>query len=158
MKYGSLVFGKENFVLVKYYKETNEMYEDYAHQDTLEILKENMSNALIFDTGDVPTDVVQIHSDITVSTKSGWQETFQLVPPHEEDIKKNKISVVSSLGASVIGLSEGDSLRFGLPGNILGLRIEKVLQRKKPVKLNMSEEIFNKVLPKDCKNAIPLNI
>lgn len=158
MKYGSLVFGKENFVMVKYYAETNEMYEDYAHQDTLEILKENMSNALIVDMEDVPTDVVQIYSDITVSSKSGWQETFELVPPYEENIKKNKISVISTLGASIIGLSVGDTLQFGLPGNLLSLRIEQVLQSKTPVKLNISKEIFDKMLPKDYMNEFPLNI
>lgn len=158
MKYGSLVFGKENFVMVKYYQETNEICEDYAHQNTLAILTENMSNAMVFDSDDIPSDIVQIYTEVSVSSKSGWIETFCLVPPYEENIKKNKISVISTLGASIIGLSEGDTLQYGLPGNIMSLKIEKVVQSKKAIELNISEEAFDKILSNREENLITLNI
>ncbi|WP_424367315.1 GreA/GreB family elongation factor [Maribacter sp.] len=144
MQYGSLVFGKENFVMIKYFQEMNEMYADYAHKNTLDLLTENMSNALIVDTAKLPKDIVQIYSTITVSSKSGWLETFRLVPPYEERIKNGKISVISTLGASVIGLSEGDTLNYGLPGHMMLLRIEKVAQDRKRVKLRIPEEAIKK--------------
>ena len=140
MQYGSLVFGKENFVMIKYFQEMNEMYADYAHKNTLDLLTENMSNALIVDTDKLPKDIVQIYSTITVSSKSGWLETFRLVPPYEERIKNGKISVISTLGASVIGLSEGDTLSYGLPGHMMLLRIEKVAQGRKRVNLSIPEK------------------
>ncbi len=146
MKYGSLVFSKENFVMIKYYQEMNEMYEDYAHKDTLDILSENMSKALVIDMDDVPADVAQLYSSITVNCNSTWNETFQLVPPYEENIKKDKISVISTLGASLIGLSECDTLKYGLPGNIIALTIDKVVQRKEQVKLNIPEEAYERIL------------
>lgn len=158
MKYGSLIFGKENFVMVKYYQETNEMCEHYAHQNTLDILTENMSNAMVVDSEDVPVDIVQIYSDISVKSKSGWEETFRLVPPYEENIKSNKISVISILGASIIGLSEGDSFKYGLPGNIMSLKITKVVQSKKRVKLNIPQEAFEKMLSNRGENLLTLNI
>ena len=134
MQYGSLVFSKENFVMIKYYQEMNEMYADYAHKNTLDILSENMSNALIVDTNDLPEDIVQLYSTITITSTSGWSETFQLVPPYEENIQKDKISVISSLGASVIGLSRGDTLKYGLPGDMISLKITKMVQPRTLVK------------------------
>lgn len=158
MKYGSLVFGKENFVMVKYYQESNEIIEDYAHQNSLVTLTENMSNAMVFDNEDIPTDIVQIYSEVSMSSKSGWVEKFCLVPPYEENIKKNKISVISTLGASIIGLSEGDRLQYGLPGNIMSLKIEKVVQSKKDIELNISQEAFDKILSNRKENLLTLNI
>ncbi|MGB5437690.1 MAG: GreA/GreB family elongation factor [Maribacter sp.] len=130
--------------MIKYFQEMNEMYADYAHKNTLDLLTENMSNALIVDTAKLPKDIVQIYSTITVSSKSGWLETFRLVPPYEERIKNGKISVISTLGASVIGLSEGDTLNYGLPGHMMLLRIEKVAQDRKRVKLRIPEEAIKK--------------
>lgn len=157
MKYGNLIFGKDNFVMVKYYLETNETIEDYTHQDTLKALKKNMLRCQLVETDEIPPDVVQIYSTVTVRSKSGWEETFDLVPPYEQNIKNDKISVISSLGAKIIGLSAGDTLQYGLPGNIVRLRIEKVAQRKKRVKLNIPKETFEKILSNRKKNLLTLN-
>lgn len=158
MKYGSLIFGKENFVMVKYYQETNKIYEDYAHKNTLVALTENMLNAMVFDSNDIPSDIIQIYTTVSVSSRSGWTETFRLVPPYEENIKSNKVSVISILGASIIGLSEGDTLQYGLPGNIISLKIEKVMQSKKDIKLEMSKEAFDQILSNRKENLLTLNI
>ena len=99
MKYGCLVFGKEDFLKVKRYQQKNSTLEDYMHKNTLDILESNMSDAMILDSDDVPSDVIQLHSKVTVTCESRWQETFRLVPPAKENIKNNRISVVSSLGA-----------------------------------------------------------
>ncbi|MEZ2416194.1 GreA/GreB family elongation factor [Muriicola sp. E247] len=157
MKYGSLVFGKENFVMVKYYQETNEIWEDYAHKNTLAILAKNMSNAMVFDSDEVPNDIVQIYTEVSVSSKSGWVETFCLVPPYEENFKKNRISVISSLGASLIGLSEGDTLQYGLPGNIMSLKIKKALQSKKAIELEIPKESLDKIISNCEENKLTLN-
>ena len=72
MKYGSLIFKKENFVMIKYYQEMNGMLENYVHKNTLDILTDNMSEALIVDRDDIPTDIVQIYSTVTLSSTCGW--------------------------------------------------------------------------------------
>lgn len=151
MKYGCLVLEKKDFVMIKRYQHLNYYVEDYAHKDALDALAENMSNALICNLEDMPDDVVRLYSNITVSSESGWRETFQLVSPLEMDLSYNKISVQSTLGASVIGLSEGDTTMYGLPGEIMLLKIEKVEQSGKYFKVAISEEIFTNVLPKQYK-------
>ncbi|MDC6390449.1 GreA/GreB family elongation factor [Maribacter sp. PR1] len=158
MKYGSLVFSKEDFVMIKQYQLKDYATEDYSHKNNLEILETNMNNSMILELDHVPADIAQLYAKITVKCKSKWQKPFQIVPPSEENIKRNKISVLSSLGASLIGLSEGDKIQFGLPGSVLTLTIKKVEQRKKKVKIDISEDIIKESLPKGYSNSLTLNI
>tara|TARA_R110002167_G_scaffold134051_17_gene319442 strand:+ start:8941 stop:9402 length:462 start_codon:yes stop_codon:yes gene_type:complete len=152
MQYGSLVFGKEDFVMIKHFQEMNATLEDYVHKNTLDILEKNMSKAMVFESDDIPSDIVQIYSNVTVTCGSGWSETFQLVPPYEVDIENDKISVIGALGASIIGLSEGDSLRYGLPGNIMTLKIKSVGQKVEKVKMDIPDALFKK----NCREIISI--
>jgi len=157
MKYESLVSGKEDFAMIGRYLALNHTLEDYVHKNTLDTLEENMSNALLLDTENLPEDIIHIYSKITVSCESTWSETFQIVPPEEEDIRKDKISVINTLGASVIGLSEGDHIKYGLPGDIMKLKIIKVEQSKKQVEVDIAQDLFEKSIPKHYKNSLTLN-
>ena len=135
MKYGSLIFEKKEFLTIKSSTNSKPLLEDYAHKNLLDMLKKNMNEAILFNDRDMPTDIVRLYSLITVKCSSGWVGTFQLVLPKEVDTKKNRFSVISSVGASFIGLSEGDAVRYGLPGNSMVLKINKVthIHKKKPL-------------------------
>lgn len=154
MKYGSLVLEKKDFVMIKRYQHLTHYVEDYTHKDVLDNLKENMSTALIYDLEDMPNDIVRMYSYVILSYDTGWKHSFQLVPPHENNIENDKISVQSTLGASIIGRSEGDSIRYGLPGNIVVLTIKKVIQSKQHFKVNITEQTINDVLSEYSKNSL----
>ncbi|SRR6056297_410569 len=144
MKYGKLILEKSDFALIKQYQRANLTYEDYAHKNTLDTLKNLMSKAIILKADQMPSDVVQLYSTVTVTCNSQWQEEFTLVAPSEENIKKNQTSVMSTLGASIIGLSEGDNIKYGLPGSTIFLKIETVLTSKiktSPTKLKAEASI-----------------
>ncbi|WP_437371008.1 GreA/GreB family elongation factor [Maribacter litoralis] len=128
MKYGSLVLEESEFLAIKKHLENNLSIEDYAHKNVLEILAQNMAMAMVLNTADIPFDIVTINSTIKVTGASGVHQTFKIVPPEQNDVKQHKISVISSLGASVIGRAVGDRISFGLPGEIMSLVIEKVNQ------------------------------
>ncbi|TDT50335.1 regulator of nucleoside diphosphate kinase [Maribacter spongiicola] len=128
MKYGSLVFEENEFLIIKKYQEENVTIEDYAHKNVLEILGQHMTIAMRLNAEDIPFDIITINSFIKVSGASGIRQTFQIVSPSEVDIKQNKISVISSLGASVIGRAVGDKISYGLPGDRVSLVITKVTQ------------------------------
>lgn len=151
MKYGSLVLEKNEFLMIKDYLETNVTIEDYAHKNTLEILHQNMSTAMLFETEDIPFDIIKIYSFIKLAGTSGIRQTFQLVAPNEVNIQENKISVVSSLGASVIGRAEGDKITYGLPGDVISLIIEKVKQSKEVDNAATTTPTINKRKPKKLK-------
>jgi len=128
MKYGSLVFGESEFLVVKKYLENNISIEDYAHKNVLELLCQNMSTAMVLNNSDIPFDIITLNSTIKVTGASGIRQTFQIVSPEKNDVKQNKISAISSLGASVIGRALGDRISYGLPGEMMSLVIEKVNQ------------------------------
>lgn len=128
MKYGSLVFEESEFLSIKKFQEKNVTIEDYAHKNVLELLGQHMTTAMCLNAEDIPFDIITINSILKVSGASGIRQTFQIVPPDEVDIKKNKISVISSLGASVIGRAVGDKISYGLPGDLVSLTITKVTQ------------------------------
>lgn len=143
MKYGSLVFEENEFLMIKKYQEENVSIEDYAHKNVLEILGQNMTIAMCLNAEDIPFDIITLNSIIKVNGASGIRQSFQIVSPNEVDIKQNKISVISSLGASVIGRAVGDKISYGLPGDIVSLIIAKVTQPNSANK-NTTEEIKTK--------------
>lgn len=128
MKYGSLVFEQSEFLMIQNHLENNDIIEDYAHKNTLEILTQNMNFALCLSAEDIPFDIITLNSSLKVRGESGICQTFQMVSPNEVDIKNNKISVISSLGASVIGRAVEDKISYGLPGDLISLKITKVNQ------------------------------
>ncbi|MFD0799171.1 GreA/GreB family elongation factor [Maribacter chungangensis] len=146
MKYGKLILEKNEFKLIKQYLKLNHTYQDYAHKNTLDTLEKLMSEAMIVDEEHVPSDVARLYSSITVTCNSQWQEMFILVAPSEENIRRNKTSVMSTLGASIIGLSQGDVIKYGLPGSSMSLKIEKVEPRKNRNNRSLSKEVLDSTM------------
>ncbi|MUH37144.1 hypothetical protein D9O36_14925 [Zobellia amurskyensis] len=126
MKYGSLVLEKKDFSVLKKYLNSNLYLVDYTHQDALETLDINLKTALIFESEDMPQDIVRLGSMVSVSSVSNVAYTFQLVSPQENDPVNGKISVTSTMGALVIGKSEDDIINYGPPADSISLRIKKV--------------------------------
>lgn len=131
MKYKQLILDTKDFEAISLYCSQIVSYQDYAHKNTLDILEQRMDAALVVVLDKVPTDVVTLDSTVTVVSNTKQSATFTLVAPSKENIKNRKISVVSSLGASIVGLAVGDKLRYGLPGSSVTLKIEHVKHRKK---------------------------
>ena len=145
MKYGKLIFEKKDLVMIKRYQHMNSYIEDYSHQDALDMLEENMAKALVRDAEDMSDDIIRLYSIVTVTSKSGWRETFQLVLPLEDDDRTNKFSVQCALGASVIGRSEGDMVKYCTPIGIIPLKITKVVQTENKCATKLKEGIRNRV-------------
>jgi regulator of nucleoside diphosphate kinase len=62
--------------------------------------------------------VVRMGSQIRYSNdKTGEIRDVVLVYPHEADITLSRISVLTPVGAALIGLSVGQSIEFQTPGN-----------------------------------------
>ena len=85
----------------------------------------------------MPDDVVRFNAIISIGSKDGWQKTFHLVLPTESDIKENKISISTPMGAAVIGYAAGDTIIWDFPSGQKELTIEKVSQEKKHINLDM---------------------
>jgi regulator of nucleoside diphosphate kinase len=96
-----------------------------------------MESARICEEVDIQEDVVRINSIVTIVSEKGWYKKFQLVLPKESDVKNDKISILTPMGAAVIGYAEGDSLVWEFPSGEQKLTIEKVKQENTFINVNM---------------------
>ena len=76
-----------------------------------ELLSE-MDRAKVVQDGAVPNDVVRMGSTVTFKSDDGNTRTFKLVYPAEESLDEHRISVMTPVGAALIGLAEGQSISW----------------------------------------------
>lgn len=77
------------------------------------LLMREIDRATIHRADDIPSDVVTMHSRIDfIDEASGAQRTVELVYPGEADIASDRISVLTPVGAGLIGLREGYSISW----------------------------------------------
>ncbi len=140
LRYGNLVLERQDFLMLTQYMQGPLGLEDYTHGNVLALLKENLRDAIILDEKNMPSEIVRLYSTVSVVSSSGMEECFQLVPPDEVDLERDKISILSSLGCSVLGLSQRDVIRYGVPSDVVSLRLAKVEQVVTRTKLTISEK------------------
>ena len=68
---------------------------------------------------------VQIGSVVYLKSKDG-DDKYQIVEPEEADIMAGKISLKSSLGASLLGKKKGDVVKFTTPDGVKECQITKI--------------------------------
>jgi regulator of nucleoside diphosphate kinase len=100
------------------------------------VLRE-ISRATVVPDDQLPTNVVAVHSHVDVRDNLvGGNKRIVLVLPHETSIQPNAVSVLSPLGAALIGLSEGASVEWctasGDPSSITVLRSTPGAERTPP--------------------------
>lgn len=76
-----------------------------------EILSE-MERAKVVDAAKVPADVVRMGSTATFTSDDGQTRTLKLVWPVDESLDEHRISVMTPVGAALIGLAVGQSISW----------------------------------------------
>ena len=76
-----------------------------------ELLSE-MDRAKVVQDGSVPDNVVRMGSTVTFKSDDGNTRTLKLVYPAEESLDEHRISVMTPVGAALIGLSQGQSISW----------------------------------------------
>lgn len=75
------------------------------------LLLEEINRAKIHPANKIPADVVTMHSRVEfVDEASGASRTVELVYPADADIDAGRISIMTPVGAGLIGLREGQSI------------------------------------------------
>lgn len=92
-------------------------------------LLDEMDRARIVSDGSVPANVVRMGSTVTFRSDDGRELTETLVYPVDEDSDAHRISVMTPVGAALIGLAEGQSISWtARDGRSHRLTVEKVKQ------------------------------
>jgi regulator of nucleoside diphosphate kinase len=102
---------------------------DQAPEVAKELLLE-IERAEVVPTHAVPANVVQMGSTVEFTTEEGLSRRVTLVFPGEADITAAKISVLTPIGAALIGLSKSQSIpwmtRDGKKRRLTVLAVEPV--------------------------------
>lgn len=80
--------------------------------EVAEELLNEMERAKIVKDGSVPDDVVRMGSTVTFRSDDGRELTETLVYPVDEDSDAHKISVMTPVGAALIGLAVSQSISW----------------------------------------------
>jgi len=112
-------------------------YKDVTLGNSVKKLLTELESAKVYDEVDMPKDVIRFNSTITIRSENGWTRKFQLVMPNDSDVKRDKVSILTPMGAAVIGYAEGDTLIWEFPSGEQRLTIEKIEQENKYINVNM---------------------
>lgn len=95
-----------------------------------ELLIAEISRAKVVKDSHIAPDVVAMMSTVKfVDDASGVERTLQLVYPQDADIEAGRISIMSLVGAGLIGLRAGQTISWpDRGGHIRPLRIVDVVQ------------------------------
>lgn len=95
---------------------------------TLADLIIGMGEAAVVRSEDVPPTVVTLNSRVRVRTYGTHaQREFTVVVPGQADLPKGRISVLTPVGAALLGRREGDTVECDVPAGHVRLQIEAVL-------------------------------
>ena len=79
--------------------------------DVASVLQSEMERAQVVAADEVPDNVVRMGSIVEFSSDAG-QRRVTLVYPVEADIAEGRISILTPIGAALIGLSQGQSIAW----------------------------------------------
>lgn len=69
--------------------------------------------------GSEPSRAVRMGSEVRYrDEKTGETHDVMLVYPHEADISHRKVSILTPVGAALIGLSVGQAMEYQTPGHV----------------------------------------
>jgi regulator of nucleoside diphosphate kinase len=90
-------------------------------------LLDELDRAQIVSEDDVPANVVRMGSTVTFKSDDGQTRTMTLVYPVDESLDAHRISVMTPIGAALIGLGVGQSIYWpGRDGKQHQLTVIKV--------------------------------
>lgn len=101
---------------------------EHKHPQSSALLLAELDRAQLCERGDLPAQTVVMNSRIDfVDEGTGARRTVTLVYPNDADIGAGRISILTPVGAGLIGVSAGCSIRWpDREGNDRMLRIVSV--------------------------------
>jgi len=76
-----------------------------------EMLLEEIARATLHEAADLPPDVVSMNATVRFADEAnGREHHYRLVYPGDADISAGRLSILTPIGAGLIGLSRGQSI------------------------------------------------
>ncbi len=105
------IFSKFDFERIE---QTFEQYNnpDESERHIIELLKQQLHHSKLVDPKKIRSNIVTMNSKfILTNLGNGIKEEYHLVYPDDSDFKKKKISVLSGIGAQLLGSTIGTVIK-----------------------------------------------
>ncbi len=91
---------------------------DNSSVPNIEALRDELSQAIVVRSENIPPDVVTMNSKIRFrDMDTGEESEMTLVYPGSANVEKNQISIMAPVGSAVFGLSVNDEIEWPMPSN-----------------------------------------
>lgn len=120
-----VILGEEDFRMLKQFAEQFSSSAK-SHEMTLSY---ELNRAIVVEDEVLPPCCIRLNSYVKVrELLSNKEMEFSIVLPAASNIKENKISVLTPMGAALIGLCKGEKVEWKMPGGMKSLEILDVIQ------------------------------
>ena len=93
-------------------------------EDKIRQMESLVANSRVIDSSQIDTSKVAILCKVKVLNHNvGKEAVYQLVSETEANLKENKISIKSAIGAGLLGKSKGEVVQITVPAGIVKLEI-----------------------------------
>lgn len=99
--------------------------EEQGHlEDKINQMESLLANARVIDSSQIDTSKVSILCKVKVKNHNvGKEAEYMLVSEKEANLKENKISVRSAIGAGLLGKTKGEIVEINVPAGVVKLEI-----------------------------------
>jgi regulator of nucleoside diphosphate kinase len=112
-----------------------------ARIDTVFRLRAELARAIVLDVDEVPQEAIGLNSRVELEDlDTGEIENYVLTLPGHSDFDQGRLSVLTPIGAGLLGYAEGDEIEWPTPG---GLRRIRVLQVQRNASSSSGSESYN---------------
>ena len=120
-----VVITDEDYQLLKPYINT------LAEQDNEMTLSNELRRAVIVCKDALPKHTVRINSKVSVlELETNKVKEFTIVMPAHADMQHNKISILTPMGAALIGFRKAEEVQWKVPGGLKRFRILDVVNKE----------------------------
>jgi len=115
-----VILGKNDFRLLKQFASN---FSDSPAASEMSLAYE-LNRAIVVEDDQLPEDSIRLNSQVKVLELTTNREMeFSIVMPHLADIKQQRISILTPMGAALIGLCKGETVEWKMPAGIRKLKI-----------------------------------
>ena len=120
-----VILGEDDFRLLKQFTENFSPNADSSEMT----LSYELNRAIIVENNELPEDSIRLNSRVRVrELVSNKELEFSIVMPAFANIKEQKISVLTPMGAAIIGLCKGEKVEWKMPAGMKKFEILDVTQ------------------------------
>jgi regulator of nucleoside diphosphate kinase len=126
-----VILGQEDFRMLKQFAEQFPAGPPAGNNTHQMSLSYELNRAIVIEDDKVPPCCIRLNSRVKVrEILSNTEMEFSIVMPALANIAEKKISVLTPMGAALIGLCKGEKVEWKMPGGIKNFEILDVNQNE----------------------------